>query len=117
LNKYTKETMLVLCTAHLTHNDSLQLIKKPEENNYPFKILNHDAGWILHVPKDVCIDPNNSEEYLKQLGKIPEQNIFLLKEFSESFKNLLRLAQKEKCLWINLDSGEDTCLDLPIFDW
>ena len=119
MSRYTKETMLVIGTVHLPYVDYQRLsesVKHPEKNIYPFKILDQVDGFILHIPEKVLIGNHNALEYINQLGR-KNTEVFLLKEFTDSFRSILRLAQQEGCHWIMFDADGTYYDNLPAFDW
>jgi len=124
----TKEVSLVLSTGHITEEDS-KLLEKTVRNRdvskmcdvaplpYPFKVIDHGEGWMIYIPQEAIIPSTNTESYIRSVACEKDQEVYALPEFSRDFCNLLILAQKEECAWLNLDRDIETEEDLPVFDW
>lgn len=120
------EKTLVLSTGHLTLKDS-ELLDETAKNRaddtgmfpYPHKTLDHGNGFIIYVPSEFKIK-RNSEHYIEKLDKgtpQPAEDWDRLDGFSESFKDLLSLAQEMNCCWINFDTDVEADSDLPYYNW
>lgn len=96
------ENFLDAGTCHITYEDSLLLLNDPE--GFPSRVIPHEYGWWINV----LLENTFEEEKIR---------VMLENGYSESFANLMRLAHKHNCCWINLDSDGDYVEGLEINDW
>ena len=81
------ENFLDANMEYITYEDSLKLLEDPE--SFPTRVIPHEYGWWINVSLDHDFE---------------ERMILMLDYgYSQSFVNLMRLANKHKCWWINLD--------------
>ena len=120
--KRTIEKTLVLSTGHISQKDADALeativqSKIGRFDPYPFKVVDHGEGWMIHVPDNVRFTSSNSESYITSLDS-DYNDLIVLKEFTPEFGKLLNIAQDNKCHWINLDRDVETEEDLTTFEW
>ena len=90
----TIEKTLVISTGHISKND-MRLLDNTKE--YPSTIIQHPGGYgtIIHISSDIII-PN---------------------DFSSEFKEIINIALKLNCRWINFDCDGDIYKELPMFNW
>ena len=91
--------VLVLSTAHMTEGDSNLL---PYAEEYGLVVYEMDEfGWMIYV----------NDEYLQKV--LPPE----LSDFSDGFKQAIKLAQKNGCEWLRFDRDANTVEQLPEYEW
>lgn len=95
------EKFLDASTGYITYEDSLKLLEDPE--SFPTRVIPHEYGWWINVSLE--------NEF--------EEKVLLMLDYgySEPFANLMRLAHKHSCCWINLDCDGEYVDGLGINDW
>jgi hypothetical protein len=103
------EKTLVLSTAHIQQSTSgfLTEIGNNENDEVPFRFVDHQYGYIIFVSSSILGKDNISDaaEYAQLLENFPD------------LYNLIRYAAENGCTMINLDRDGDTIDDLPTFEW
>ena len=90
-------------TGYITYEDSLKLLDAHEA--FPTRVIPREYGWWINVN---CFELSGEE------GKFQE-----LKEdgYSDAFINLIKLASKNGCWWINLDCAGEEVDGLEQNEW
>lgn len=86
------ESMLTVCTSHITVDD-MQQLTDPESSSTIY-VLDYEYGCMIRVPTKVN-----------------------RKIFSVAFQNLIKFVRQHKCKWLRLDCDGDTIEGLQTFDW
>ena len=89
-------------TGHITYADSLKLLEAPDA--FPSRVIPHEIGWWINVPEVKLL-----EEDLIQPMKCAG--------YSERFINMIKMASKNGCWWINLDCDGEYVEGLEYNEW
>lgn len=102
-----RETVLVLSTAHITAEDN-EILKEgidvPPEK-HPQVVMAYEPGFMVSAWHNFEDNPENLEAELLKLGHSP------------AYINILKLARKAGCKWVNLDADASKFSFLPTYDW
>lgn len=91
------EKYLSVSTVHITQEDC-QKLSWPQEN-LPIQVVAHENGWWIAV-----YDKQTLREYV--FPCIRENG------YSKAFINVIKIASKANCQWINIDYNCDFTEDL-----
>ena len=92
------------CTCHITENDSKLL----DMDVVPLSAYKYEYGWFVYVDENA--------DYTKPLAI--EEGLFNKNpQFSAAFMELMKLAQKNKCKFLQLDCDGMGYPDIPAFVW
>lgn len=87
---------LVLSTAHMTLEDS-EII--PFAHNVGLVVYElEEYGWLIYVNPEML-------------------DIARLNDFSDAFKQAIKLAQDNECAYLRFDRDANVVDELPSFDW
>ena len=96
------EKYLSVSTVHITQEDC-QKLSWPQEG-LPIQVVAHENGWWVAV---------YDEQMLKE-DIFPCMRVY---GYSEAFINVIKMASKTNCLWINLDYNGYFVEGLGFCDW
>ena len=96
------EKYLSVSTVHITQEDC-QKLSWPQED-LPIQVVAHENGWWIAV-----YDKQTLKEYV--FPCIRENG------YSKAFINVIKMASKANCLWLNIDYNGDIVEGLSFCDW
>jgi hypothetical protein len=96
------EKFLDAATAYITYEDSVKLLDDPVA--FPSRVIPHEFGWWINVPEVKLL-----EEDLIQPMKCAD--------YSVRFINMIKMASKNGCWWINLDCDGGYVEGLEYNEW
>ena len=88
----------MLSTAHMTQADS-ELMPYASEVTGLVSYEMDEYGWLIYV----------NDEFLNNTSN--------LSDFSDSFRQAIKLAQDNGCEWLRFDRDADTVDELPEHEW
>jgi hypothetical protein len=94
---------LVLSTAHMTEADSNLLPYADECGLVVYEL--DEYGWMIYV----------NDEYLR--NESTPLSLSELSDFSDGFKQAIKLAQDNDCEWLRFDRDANTVDELPEYEW
>ena len=96
------EKYFSVSTVHITQEDC-QKLSWPQED-LPIQVVAHENGWWIAV---------YDEQMLKE-DVFPWMRGY---GYSEAFINVIKMASKANCLWLNIDYNGDLVEGLSFCDW
>lgn len=96
------EKYLSVSTVHITQEDC-QKLSWPQEN-LPIQVVAHENGWWIAV-------------YDKQTLREDVFPSITENGYSKAFINVINMASKANCQWINIDYNGDSKEDLDFCNW
>lgn len=94
-------------TAHISKLDNALLKRAVSGYQTPVIVYNYREGYFVYVPYGIGSINGVEAEYesIKKYG------------LSEAFINLLKIAARLECKYLQLDADAMEYEDLPTFDW
>ena len=96
---------LDISTGHISPNDGVLLDNSTEESNSPLIVYRYPEGWFVYVPQD-----DTEEDTEEEINQYKEYGM------SEQFCNIIKIASKNKCKYIQFDCDGIEYEDLEIIE-